>query len=360
MGNNPQEHDHDHHHHHGGGRWQRLMHPLRAHSHDPAERVDRALETSDRGIRALKISLFGLGVTAILQVVVVAISGSVALLGDTLHNFADALTSVPLWIAFNLGRRPRTRRYTYGFGKAEDIAGLFIVLAIATSTGFAAFEAIQRLIHPQAIRNVGLVATAGVIGFIGNELVAIYRIRIGREIGSAALVADGLHSRTDGLTSLAVVAGAIGVAAGFEAADPVAGLAITVTLLFVLKGAARDVFHRLMDAVDPELVDHVERVTGDDPRVRVVDDVRLRWTGHSLYAAIEISIDPDMSVSGAHDIALEAEHRLIHEVPRLTSALVHINPLAAGGQDPHEAIAHHRRVMLPVRKRSRRAGHPSA
>lgn len=331
-----------------------------AHSHDSAERVDQALETSDRGIRALKISLIGLGVTALLQVVVVVISGSVALLGDTLHNFADALTSVPLWIAFNLGRRPRTRRYTYGFGKAEDIAGLFIVLAIAASAGFAAFEAIQRLIDPQTIRNVGLVAAAGVIGFIGNELVAIYRIRVGREIGSAALVADGLHSRTDGLTSLAVVAGAIGVAAGFEPADPIAGLAITVTLLFVLKGAARDIFRRLMDAVDPDLVDQVEKVTGSDPKVRAVDDVRLRWMGHSLYADIEISIDPDVSVSDAHDIALEAEHRLIHEVPRLASALVHINPLADGARDPHEAIAHHRRAVLTSRKPSRRSRHLSA
>lgn len=319
-----------------------MVHAVGSHSHDASERVDHALETSARGIRALKISLLGLGATALLQVVVVVLSGSVALLGDTLHNFADALTAVPLWIAFNLGRRARTRRYTYGYGKAEDIAGLFIVLAIAGSAGVAGFEAIRRLIEPQELHNVGLVAAAGVIGFIGNELVAIYRIRIGREIGSAALVADGLHSRTDGLTSLAVVAGAIGVASGFEAADPVAGLAITVALLFVLRGAARDVFRRLMDAVDPELVERVEKVAGNDPSVHSVDDVRLRWIGHSLYADLEISIDRDASVSHAHDVALEAEHRLLHEIPRLTSALVHINPLPDGERDPHEAIAHHR------------------
>lgn len=334
----------DHDHHHGNGPRRRLLRKLVGHSHDPSERVDKALETSAQGIQTLKISLIALGITAILQLLVVAMTGSVALLGDTMHNFADALTSVPLWIAFNLGRRPRTRRYTYGYGKSEDIAGLFIVLAITASALFAAYEAIQRLIEPRDLENLPLVIAAGLIGFAGNELVALYRIRTGRKIGSAALVADGLHSRSDGLTSLAVVIGALGVAAGFEMADPLAGLAITVALLFVLKGAARDVFHRLMDAVDPQLVEQVERAVASSPGVTAVDDVRLRWIGHALYAELQMSVDVASSLREAHDISVDVEHRLLHEVPRLMAATVHVNPTSDGARDPHDAIAHHRQA----------------
>ena len=329
------------HYHEKRGVWTRLTHAFHGHSHHSADRVDRALETSQRGIRTLKISMVGLVATAGLQLVVVLISGSVALLGDTLHNFADALTAVPLWIAFNLGRRPRTRRYTYGYGKAEDIAGLFIILAISASAVVAGYEAIQRLIDAQDVRNLPLVIAAGVIGFAGNELVAIYRIRTGREIGSAALVADGMHSRTDGLTSLAVVVGAIGVAAGWEMADPLAGLAITVALIVVLKEAARDVFHRLMDAVDPELVERVEQVAASVDGVTSVDDVRLRWIGHQLHAEIELSVGNALNLHQGHDVATETEHALLHAIQRLTSALVHVHPVGEEEGDPHQAIAHH-------------------
>lgn len=339
--------------HSDGGRfWRRLLHGVVGHSHDAGERIDPALETSAQGIRTLKISLIGLGVTAALQLIVVFLSGSVALLGDTMHNFADALTSLPLWVAFNIGRRPPTRRYTYGYGKAEDIAGLFIVLAIGASAAFTAYEAIRRLITPEKLDNLPLVIAAGIIGFAGNELVAAYRIRTGHQIGSAALIADGKHSRTDGLTSLAVVVGGVGVALGIEVADPMAGLAITVALIFVLRGAARDVFRRLMDAVDPELVDHVKSVVTSVPGVRAVHDVRVRWMGHSLYAELRISIDAETTVRHAHEVAVDVEHRLLHDVPGLTAATVHVDPVAGAEEDPHEAIAHHR-------PRSRRSERPS-
>jgi cation diffusion facilitator family transporter len=178
----------------------------------------------------------------------------VALLGDTLHNAADALTAVPLGIAFVVGRRPPTRRYTYGYGRAEDLAGVVIVVIIAASSALAAYEAITRLAHPRSVSNLIAVAVAAVIGFAGNELVARYRIRVGRKIGSAALVADGLHARTDGFTSLAVLLGVGGVALGWDWADPVVGLVITVAILAVLRQAAREIYRRLMDAVDPALV----------------------------------------------------------------------------------------------------------
>ena len=145
------------------------------------------MEASAQGLRALWISLAVLGGTAVLQAAVVAVSGSVALLGDTLHNAADALTAVPLGIAFVVGRRPPTRRYTYGYGRAEDLAGVAIVVVIAASSVLAGYAANTRLTHPRPVTNLIAVAVAALAGFAGNELVARYRIRVGRKIGSAAL-----------------------------------------------------------------------------------------------------------------------------------------------------------------------------
>ncbi|MCB1263602.1 MAG: cation transporter [Mycobacterium sp.] len=300
------------------------------HSHDAADSIDDALESSAAGIRAVKISLIALGLTALIQVAIVVVSGSVALLADSIHNVADALTAVPLWIAFALGRKPASRRYTYGFGRAEDLAGLFVVAMIAVSAIVAGVESFRRLAHPADVSYLAWVAAAGVVGFIGNELVALYRIRVGRRIGSAALVADGLHARTDGLTSLAVVAGAAGVALGFPLADPIVGLLITVAILAILRTAARDVFRRLMDGVDPHLVDAAETALAAEPGVTGVRSVRMRWIGHRLHAEAELDIDPTTSVADAHRIAHEAEHTLTHAVPKLSSALVHAYPADAG------------------------------
>ncbi|MBW8820198.1 MAG: cation transporter, partial [Streptomyces sp.] len=230
-------HDHDHHHDHPQGHEHgrhglrhRLAHVLTPHSHETADKLDSALESSARGMRALWVSLAVLGVTALMQAVVVAASGSVALLGDTVHNAADALTAVPLGIAFVLGRRAPTRRFTYGYGRAEDLAGIVIVLTIAASAAFAGWAAIDRLLDPRPVTHVPAVAAAALVGFAGNEWVARYRIRVGRDIGSAALVADGLHARTDGFTSLAVLIGAGGSALGWQLADPIVGLAITAAI----------------------------------------------------------------------------------------------------------------------------------
>lgn len=311
------------------------------HSHDAGDSMDSALTASAEGMRALKISLAGLGITALFQVAIVAVSGSVALLADTIHNFSDALTAIPLAFAFWLGRRRPTKRYTYGYGRAEDLAGIFIVAMIALSAAVAGWEAVRRLLDPQDIDNVGWVMAAGLIGFGGNELVALYRIRVGRKIGSTALVADGLHARTDGFTSLAVIAGAVGVAVGFPLADPIVGLLITAAILVVLKGAARDIYRRLMDSVDPELVDDVVEVVRSVPGVESVEAVRIRWLGHELRAEIEVISDADLSLADAHAIAEEAHHRLLHDIPRLTKATLHTSPCAHDGRDHHAATAHH-------------------
>lgn len=317
---------HGHHHDHRKGLRGVIKEVFAPHSHDAADSVDSALESSAAGIRAVKISLVVLGLTALAQIIIVVFSGSIALAADTVHNFSDALTAVPLWIAFALSTKAATRRYTYGFGRVEDLAGLFVVAMITMSAIIAGYEAIVRLIHPQPIQNVGWVALAGLAGFIGNEWVAVYRIRVGRRIGSAALVADGLHARTDGFTSLAVMFAAGGVALGFPLADPIIGLVITVAILAVLRTAVRDVFRRLLDGVAPALVDTAEVALAGRPGVRSVRSVRMRWIGHRLHADVELDIDPALSLGGAHRIAHDAEHDLIHAVPKLTTALVHAYP----------------------------------
>jgi cation diffusion facilitator family transporter len=328
---------HEHGHVHPTGLRGRLRSLVAPHSHDAADSVDAALETSAKGLRALVVSLVVLGVTALAQAVVVVLTGSVALLGDTLHNLADALTAIPLAVAFTVGRRPPNRRYTYGYGRAEDLAGIVVVVFIVLSATAAGYTAIRRLADPAEVQYVGAVAAAGVIGFLGNEAVARYRIRVGREIGSAALVADGLHARTDGFTSLAVVGGAAGDALGFERADPIVGLLITVAILFVLRDAARQVYRRLMDAVDESLLDDVEQVLASTPGVLRLGDVRVRWVGHALRAEARVVVDGTLSLVGAHRIAEQAEHRLLHEVPRLTAALVHADP----DGERHELTEHH-------------------
>lgn len=304
------------------------------HSHDAADSVDDTLESTAAGIRTVKISLLVLGLTALIQIVIVVMSGSVALAADTIHNFADALTAVPLWIAFALGAKPATRRYTYGFGRVEDLAGSFVVAMITMSAIIAGYEAIARLIHPQQIEHVGWVALAGLVGFIGNEWVALYRIRVGHRIGSAALIADGLHARTDGFTSLAVMCSAGGVALGFPLADPIVGLLITAAILAVLRTAARDVFRRLLDGVDPAMVDAAEQALAARPGVQAVRSVRMRWIGHRLHADAELDVDPALDLAQAHRIAHDAEHELTHTVPKLTTALIHAYPAEHGSSIP--------------------------
>ncbi len=348
-GHGHERHGHEGHgHEHAAGLKGVLQGIFAPHSHDAADSIDDALEASGAGIRAVKTSLVVLGLTAVLQVVVVAVSGSVALLADTIHNFSDALTAVPLWVAFVLSRRAATKRFTYGYGRAEDLAGLFVLLMIALSAVVAGYEAIRRLLAPQPIENLGWVAAAGVIGFLGNEAVALHRIRVGRRIGSAALVADGLHARTDGFTSLAVLVGAGGVALGFPLADPIVGLVITVAIVAVLWAAARDVLGRLLDGVDPALVDTAERALTACPGVQGVRTVRMRWVGHELVAEAELDVDLSLTLAEAHRVAHEAERDLTRAVRRLTRATVHAYPAHDEGAHLHDdQDQHHVRGERP-------------
>ncbi len=338
--------DHDpyhdpHHAHDGHGSFGFLRGLMDPHSHDAMDSLDQALEASRDGIRAVALSLLVLLVTAGIQALVVIASGSVALLGDTLHNAADGLTAVPLWLAFRLGRRPPTTRFTYGYGKAEDLAGVAVIALIAASAGFAGYEAVNRLLHPQKVTHLGFVMAAAVVGAVGNEVVAQYRIRVGRRIGSAALEADGVHARTDGVTSLLVLVGAIAVTFGLRWADPVVGLLITTAILIVGYQAARNVGQRLLDAVDPAIIERITQTVALSNGIAAVTEVRARWMGHRLWAQVRLAVDGGLSVTEAHAVAELVHHALLHQISNLSDAIIHVDPIGHG-MDPHASTAHHR------------------
>jgi cation diffusion facilitator family transporter len=319
---------HDHQHEHG-----------EEHSHAHGA-VDPSIATSERGIWAVKWSFATLFATALLQLVVVALSGSVALLSDTIHNFGDALTAVPLWVAFALGRLGASRQFTFGYGRAEDLAGVIVVLIILFSAVVAGYQAIERLIQPQPVGLLWAVAVAGAVGFVGNEAVALFRIRVGRQIGSAALIADGYHARTDGWTSLAVLVGAIGVWLGYPLADPIVGLLIAAAILVIVWQSGKMVFARLLDGVEPEVIEEIRRTAHHVPGVEDVAEVRARWLGHELHAEVNVAVDPELSVAEGHEIAREVNHRLLHELPYLRGIVVHVDPVEASGEEHHRVTAH--------------------
>jgi len=318
------EEDHGHGHAHGG-------HGHQGHGHTHGI-VDPTITTTARGLWAVKWSFVALFVTALLQLAVVILSNSIALLADTIHNFADAATAIPLGVAFLFARRPPSRRFTFGFGRVEDLAGLAVVLTITTSAVVAAYEAIQRLVHPQPVSHLGAIVAASIIGFVGNEAVAVFRIRVGKQIGSAALIADGYHARTDGWTSLAVLFGAMGVAFGYPLADPITGLVITVAILGVVWESVGMVFSRILDGVDPAVVDQVHAVAGKVHGVAGVTDVRARWVGHRLRAEVSIAVEPELTVRVAHEIASEVEHELQHHLPFLAGAIIQVDPATEAGE----------------------------
>jgi cation diffusion facilitator family transporter len=302
--------------------------------------VDPSIATSERGIWAVKWSFVALFVTALLQLGVVILSGSVALLSDTIHNFGDAATALPLWIAFALTRLGTSRRFPFGYGRVEDLAGVVVVLIILFSALVAGYQAIERLINPQPVGFLGALAAAALVGFLGNEAVAIFRIRVGRQIGSAALVADGYHARTDGWTSLAVLVGAVGVWLGYPLADPIVGLLIAAAILVIVWQSGKMVFARLLDGVDPSVMAEIRGAAARVEGVEDVAEVRARWVGHRLRAEVNVAVNPEASVSEGHAVAREVNHRLLHELDYLETAVVHVDPAQESGEEHHRVTAH--------------------
>ena len=309
--------------------------------------VDPVIATTSRGIWAIKWSFAGLGITAIAQFVVFLLSGSVALFADTIHNVADAFTALPLWIAYLFARKPPSKRFAYGLGRVEDLAGAVIVLVIFGSALVAGYESIDRLIHPQDMHFVWVVATAGVVGFVGNEAVAVFRISIGREINSAALVADGYHARVDGFTSLGVFGGAMAVWLGFPIADPIVGLVVSIIILRIVWESGKSVFTRMLDGVDPKIVDEIAHEASHVEGVVSVSEVRPRWLGHRLEVEAHITVRPDVTIKEAHRIGAEVSHRLSHAIPYIGSTTVHVDPTGMAGIRYHRGFRHEHDNLSP-------------
>ena len=308
--------------------------------------LDPEFFSTSRGLYAVKWSFIGLLITAFFQIYIVWVSGSAALLADTIHNFGDAATAIPLGFAFLLSRKKPNNRFTYGYGRAEDLAGLLIVFLIFLSAIVAAYESISRLLNPQPVEFLGAVISASIVGFMGNELVARFRIKIGTEIGSAALVADGYHARADGFTSLAVLFGVLGVWSGYPIADPLIGFFITIAILRTVWKAGKSVFSRILDGVEPGVVDEVRQVIKRVEKVNDVTEVRVRWLGHRLYAEVNIAVNPELSVKEGHEIAVEVRHRILHELGYLSNAVVHVDPLGSSGEVFHH-FSEHEHDSLP-------------
>lgn len=307
---------------------------LHTHSHTHGI-TDPSLISSRRGIRTVLWSFAALMATALIQLVIVGYTGSIALFSDTLHNFGDALTSIPLYIAFRLSFRKPTPSYPYGYGRLEDLAGLAILAVIIASALFAIFESVNRFLNPQPVTHIWAVAAAAVIGMLGNELVARYRIREGKAIGSAALVADGQHARIDGLTSLAVLIGVLGVWAGYPLADPAIGLIIGGMILLIAWNTGKSVFSRLMDGIDPAIIDEIRHAASHVTGVIELSEVRVRWLGHRLQAELNITVDPSISVEEAHKISMDVQAQLLRHLKYLDAATIHVDPATASGESFH-------------------------
>lgn len=307
--------------------------------------VDPSIASTERGVWAVKWSFVILAITAAIQFAVVLVSGSVALLADMIHNVGDATTAIPLWIAFVLARRKPSKTFTYGL-RAEDLAGILIVLIILFSAVVAGYQAISRLLHPQPVQQLGWLAVAGMIGFLGNEAVAVFRIRVGRQMNSAALIADGYHARTDGITSLAVVLGAAGVWLGYPLADPIIGLLITVAIFGIVWQSSRAVVTRMLDGVDPAVVDELQHAAEHVPGIKNVLDTKARWLGHELNADMTITVDDELPLAQANKIAAALEHDLREHLPSLAGVNIRFG---RGGEAASVLVGAHHHAPEPFR-----------
>jgi len=349
-----QSHSHDHHgHSHNTGIIGTIGAALHLpgfghdHEHGYTElAADSALHDNELGIRTVWIALLVLGITTVLQIVIYLMSGSVALLADTVHNLGDALNSIPLLIAFYLARRLATRRYTYGFGRAEDIAGIIIVVSIAFSAGYILWESVNKLIDPQPLTNLPWLTAAALIGFVGNELVALMQIRVGKQIGSDAMIADGQHARVDGLTSLAVLFAVFGTLIGLPILDPIVGIVIGIAIVGITWNATKSVWYRLMDAVDPAIINRIEHFASEVEGVTQVSELRARWVGHRLHAELTIVANDELSFVESHSIAEKVRITLHQAVPHLSEISIHVDP-DYEYQDTEQALSGMNAILPP-------------
>src|SRR5579875_1270286 len=305
------DHDHDSEHEHGHGHGHDEHGKGHGHAHEHAK-VDADVYGNRAGLRAVQISTAGMFVVAVIQFAIAGMGGSAGLFADALHNLGDVFTTVALWIAFVISSRTANQRYTYGYYRSEDLAGIFIVLVIIGSAVAGAAESIVKLTNGNIPTQIYWSMAAALVGVVGNEVLAQYKIAVGKRINSVPLVADGQHSRIDGLTSLAAFIGLIGVALGVRLTDPIAGLVITVAILGVVYSTTRSVLTRVLDAVDPHIIPEIIDVAGKTPGVEAITEPRARWVGHTLHIVLNIEVDPDLTLAQAHGIAEEVRHRLFH------------------------------------------------
>ncbi len=320
------------------------------HGHEHGK-VDADLYGNKAGLRAVQISTLGMLLVSIIQFAIAIIGGSAGLYADALHNAGDVLTTVALWIAFVLSQRAANQRYTYGYYRSEDLAGIFIVLVIIGSAIAGAIESIQKLTSGNVPTQLYLSMAAALVGVIGNEALAQYKITVGKRINSVPLIADGQHSRIDGFTSLAAFIGLVGARLGFPIADPIAGLVITVVIITVVYSTSKSVLQRLLDAVDSRMVPNIIDIASTVPGVEHINEVRARWVGHTLYITMNIEVDAQMTLEKAHAIAEEVRHRLFHNINGVSEVIIHTDP-HGHDVDPHALTAHHmQQSQRPVAQR---------
>jgi cation diffusion facilitator family transporter len=264
--------------------------------------------------RAIGVSAVGLAVTGLVELLLAVLTGSVGLLGDAIHNLSDVSTSAVVFLGFRLSRRPPTEKYPYGLERAEDLAGVGIAVVIWASAAFAGFESVRKLIEHGHTTNVGLGIAGAVLGIIGNQVVARYKMRVGKRINSATLIADARHSWLDALSSAGALVGLIAVGLGQSWGDPVAGIAVTLFICHVGYEVTADVMRRLADGVDPDVITTAEAVAGSVPGV-VHAHARARWTGRTLRVEIEGWVDPDMTARDADTLGRQVADELSRQLP---------------------------------------------
>jgi cation diffusion facilitator family transporter len=276
-----------------------------------------------------------LGLTAVLEIGISSVSGSVSLLSDAVHNVSDALTGVPLWVAFFFSRKKPTARYSYGYGKFEDLAGVMIVVLVLLSSVFSITRSFGKLLHPQIFLHPGWVALASVTGFLGNEAVAFLRIRAGRRTGSVSLVADGQHARVDGLVSLSVLAGVAGSLTGHLRWDPLVGILLGVVTFLIGVRMGWMVGTHLSDGIDSGVLETIRRAALDEPGIREVSRVRARWMGHRMICDLLVVLDHPVSLPDSRQRARAVEERIRKALPFMDDVLVVATPYGEGdGNSP--------------------------